>query len=149
MIRPLQTLSGIFSSSRRAARKLETASRIVSPVRIPLPTRSKLIWYSLLGGTCITALAITLRIYGSGQFAFYLGYPGIYCMQSFLQTFLDWLPGGIGMNAIAEILAFAISNTASFAALIFLLLRIFIPDRSKALPPLLDKKNRASDEDER
>ena len=105
-----------------------------------LPTRSKLIWYSILGGACITALAIAIRIYGNGQIAFYLGYPGIYCMQSFLQRFLDWLPGGIGMNAIAEILAFAISNTASFAALIFLLLRIFIPDRSKALPPLVDEK---------
>jgi hypothetical protein len=105
-----------------------------------LPTRSKLIWYSLLGGACITALAIVVRVYGTGNVAFYLGYPGIYCMQSFLQRFLDWLPGGIGMNAIAEILAFAISNTASFAALIFLLLRIFIPDRSNTSPALLDEK---------
>jgi hypothetical protein len=105
-----------------------------------LPTRPKLIWYSLLGGACISALSITIRIYGNGQIAFYLGYPGIYCMQSFLQGFLDWLPGGIGMNAIAEILAFTISNTTCFAGLIFLLLRIFIPDRSKTLPPLLDEK---------
>jgi hypothetical protein len=97
--------------------------------------RTKLIWYSLLGGACITALAIVLRMHGVPRPAFYLSYPGIYLMQSFLQSFLDWLPWGLG-NLITEALAFILANTVSFALVIFLLLRIFVPDRSEELPPI-------------
>jgi hypothetical protein len=102
--------------------------------------RSKLIWYSIFGAACITALAIVLRMHGASRPALYLSYPGVYLMQSFLQRFLDWLPGGFGMNLIAETFTFIFANTASYAIVIFLLLRIFIPDRSEDLPPIVDKK---------
>ncbi len=98
--------------------------------------RSKLIWYSIIGGAAITALAIVLHGIGSRQPAKYLSYPGIYLMDSFLQRFLDWLPGGFGLNLIVQTLAFFLANTASYAIVILLVLRIFIPDRSEALPSL-------------
>jgi hypothetical protein len=102
--------------------------------------RSRLIWNSILGGGCITILAIALRMFGIAWPVRYLSYPGIYLMQSFLQRFLDWLPGGFGMNLIAETLTFIIANTLSFALVIFLVLRIFIPDRSEELSPIVAGK---------
>ena len=88
----------------------------------------------------MTTLAIVLRAQGAHRLVFYLAYPGIYWMQSFLQRFLVWLPFGIGTNAIAETFTFILANTASYAILIFLLLRIFIPDRSQNLPSLSNQK---------
>ena len=61
-------------------------------------------------------------------------------MQSFLQRFLDWLPGDFGLNLIVDNLTFFIANTLSFALVIFLLLRIFNPDRSETLPPIANEK---------
>jgi hypothetical protein len=101
--------------------------------------RTTLIWCSILGGACITALAIALRMHGASGPAFYLSYPGIYLMQSFLQSFLDWLPWGLG-NLITETCTFIIANSVSYTLVIFLLLRIFIPDRSEDLPPIVDEK---------
>ncbi len=102
--------------------------------------RSKLIWYSILGGVCITALAILLRTHGVYRPVLYLTYPGVYFMQSFLLRFLDWLPRSVGMNPAVETLTFIIVNSASYAFVIFLLLRIFIPDRSQDLPSIVDEK---------
>ena len=101
--------------------------------------RSKLIWYSIFGGAGITVLAIALRMLGISRPVIYLSYPGIYLMQSFLQSFLDWLPWGFG-NLITETLTFLLANTLSYAIVIFLLLRIFVPDRSEDLPPIVDEK---------
>jgi hypothetical protein len=102
--------------------------------------RSKLISYSIIGGVGITALAIALRMHGASKPALYLAYPGVYLMQSFLQGFLDWLPGGLGMNLIAETFTFILANTASYTLVIFLLLRIFIPDRSEDLPSIVGEE---------
>ncbi len=95
--------------------------------------RAKLIWDSIMGGTFITALAITLQLLGIHRPVLWLSYPGVYFMQAFFLRFLAWLPGGIGDNLIAETLGFVVWNTAAFAFVIFLVLRIFWPDRSGEL----------------
>lgn len=102
--------------------------------------RSKLIWYSVLGGFLITALAIVLRSVGIYRPIPYLTYPGSYLMQAFVERFLSWLPWGIGDNLLSELFAFVFLNVLGYAFVIFLLLRIFIPDRSGELPPITGEK---------
>lgn len=108
--------------------------------RAPTPVRRELIWYSLLGGLLITASAVGLRTAGIYRPVPYLTYPGAYLMQAFVFKFLAWLPWGMGNNLLSELLAFFALNVLGYAFVIFLLLRIFIPDRSGELPPLTGKK---------
>jgi len=98
--------------------------------------RSKLIWWSMASGSFITLMALELRVHGAGRLAFYLTYPGTYFMQAFLLRFLEWLPWDIGDNLISETLAFLAANIAGCGFIVFLVLRIFIPDRSEELPPI-------------
>jgi hypothetical protein len=104
------------------------------------PVRRKLIWYSLLGGVLITASAVGLRTAGIYRPVPYLTYPGAYLMQAFVFKILAWLPWGIGDNLLSELFAFFALNVLGYAFVIFLLLRIFIPDRSGELPPLTGEK---------
>ncbi len=108
--------------------------------RAPIPVRKELIWYSLLGGVIITASAVGLRTLGIYRPVPYLTYPGAYLMQAFVFKFLAWLPWGMGDNLLSELFAFFTLNVLGYAFVIFLLLRIFIPDRSGELPPLTGKK---------
>jgi hypothetical protein len=101
--------------------------------------RSKLIWYSILGGVGFTALGLVLRMAGIYRPVPYLLYPGSYLMQAGIARFLEWLPWDIGGNLISELLAFFVLNVAGYAFVIFLLLRIFYPDRSQNLPPIIEK----------
>jgi len=102
--------------------------------------RKELIWYSLLGGVIITASAVGLRTVGIYRPVPYLTYPGAYLMQAFVFKFLAWLPWGMGESLLSELFAFFALNVLGYAFVIFLLLRIFIPDRSGELPPLTGKK---------
>jgi len=108
--------------------------------RAPTLVRRKLIWYSLLGGALITASAVGLRTAGIYRPIPYLTYPGAYLMQLFVFRFLAWLPWGMGENLLSELVAFFALNVLGYAGVIFLLLRIFIPDRSGKLPPLTGEK---------
>ena len=102
--------------------------------------RRKLIWYSILGGVFLTLLAIALRFAGIYKPVPYLTYAGTYLMQTFFQRFLEWIPWKYADNLISEDLLFFVSNVLGYAVVIFLLLRIFFPDRSSELPPLTGKK---------
>jgi hypothetical protein len=102
--------------------------------------RRKLIGYSILGGVCITLLAVVLRFAGIYRPVPYLTYPGAYLMQIFFQRFLEWIPWKYADNLISEDLLFYVLNVLGYAFVIFLLLRIFFPDRSSDLPPLTGKK---------
>ncbi|HKM66312.1 MAG TPA: hypothetical protein VJX70_04030 [Candidatus Acidoferrum sp.] len=102
--------------------------------------RRKLIWYSLLGGVLVTLSAIALRSAGIYRPVPYLTYPGAYLMQAFVFRFLEWLPWGLGDNLLSELFAFFALNVLGYAFVTFLLLRIFIPDRSGELPPLTGEK---------
>jgi hypothetical protein len=102
--------------------------------------RRKLIWWSLLGGVFITVLGIGLRFAGITGPAPYLTYSGSYLMQVFFQRFLEWIPWQYADNLISEFVLFFALNVLGYAFVIFLLLRIFFPDRSAELPPLTDKK---------
>lgn len=102
--------------------------------------RRKLIWYSLLGGVFLTLLAILLRFSGINRPVPYLTYVGSYLMQIFFQRFLEWIPWQYADNLISELLLFFVLNVLGYAFVIFLLLRIFFPDRSAELPPLTGKK---------
>ena len=102
--------------------------------------RRKLIWYSILGGVLLTLLAIVLRFAGIYWPVPYLTYPGAYLMQTFFQRFLEWIPWKYADNLISELLLFFVLNVLGYAFVIFLLLRIFFPDRSPELPPLTGKK---------
>ena len=102
----------------------------------------KLIWYSILGGVFVTLLAIALRFFGIYRPVPYLTYAGAYLMQTFFQRFLEWIPWKYADNLISEDLLFFVSNVLGYAFVIFLLLRIFFPDRSSELPPLSDKNRR-------
>jgi hypothetical protein len=102
--------------------------------------RKKLIWISVLGGVCITLLAVALRAMGIYRPVPYLTYPGAYLMQAFVFKFFAWLPWGMGDNLLSELFAFFALNVLGYAFVIFLLLRIFIPDRSGELPPLTGEK---------
>ncbi len=102
--------------------------------------RRKLIWYSILGGVFITVLALALRFAGIHLPVPYLTYSGSYLMQVFFQRFLEWIPWKYADNLISELLLFFVLNVLGYAFVIFLLLRIFIPDRSGELPPLTSKE---------
>ena len=102
--------------------------------------RRKLIWYSILGGVFLTLLALLLRFAGITWPVPYLTYAGSYLMQMFFQRFLEWIPWQYADNLITEDLLFFVLNVLGYASVIFLLLRIFHPDRSSELPPLTGKK---------
>ena len=102
--------------------------------------RRKLIWYSIVGGAFLTLLAIVLRFAGINWPVPYLTYAGVYLMQIFFQRFLEWIPWQYADNLISELLLFFVLNVLGYAFVIFLLLRIFFPDRSSELPPLTGKK---------
>lgn len=107
---------------------------------MPLPVRKKLVVYSVLGGVFITVLAVVLRAVGIYRPVPYLTYPGAYLMQAFVDRMLGWIPWGLGDNIISELAVFFAINVAGYAAVIFLVLRIFFPDRSGDLPPLTGGK---------
>jgi Mn2+/Fe2+ NRAMP family transporter len=102
--------------------------------------RRKLIWYSILGGVFLTLLAIVLRMAGFSRPVPYLTYAGAYLMQNFFQRLLEWIPWQYADNLISELVLFFVLNVLGYAFVIFLLLRIFFPDRSGELPPLTGKK---------
>ena len=102
--------------------------------------RSKLIWYSIIGGVFITLLGVGLRFAGIYGPVPYLTYSGSYLMQIFFQRFLEWIPWRYADNLISELLLFFVLNVAGYAVVIFLVLRIFYPDRSGNLPPLTGEK---------
>ena len=102
--------------------------------------RRKLIWCSILGGVFITLLAIMLRFAGINGPVPYLTYAGAYLMETFFQRFLEWIPWKYADNLVSEVVLFLLLNILSYAFVIFLLLRIFFPDRSSELPPLTGKK---------
>ena len=102
--------------------------------------RRKLICYSILGGVFLTLLAIVLRFAGIYWPGPYLTYAGAYLMQVFFQRFLEWIPWKYADNLISELLLFFVLNVLGYASVIFLLLRIFYPDRSSETPPLTGKK---------
>jgi hypothetical protein len=102
--------------------------------------RRKLIWYSILGGVFLTVIAIALRFAGIYWPVPYLTYAGTYLMQAFFQRFLEWIPWKYAENLISELLLFFVLNVLGYAFVIFILLRIFFPDRSSELPPLTGKK---------
>jgi ABC-type phosphate/phosphonate transport system permease subunit len=102
--------------------------------------RRKLIWCSILGGVFLTVLALALRFAGINRPVPYLTYAGAYLMQTFFQRFLEWIPWKYADNLISELLLFFVLNVLGYAFVIFLMLRIFFPDRSGELPPLTGKK---------
>ena len=102
--------------------------------------RKRLILYSVLGGVFVTVLAVVLRSMGIYRPVPYLTYPGVYLMQAFVDRMLGWIPWGLGDNLISELVVFFALNVAGYAAVIFLILRIFLPDRSSDLPPLTGEK---------
>jgi len=61
-------------------------------------------------------------------------------MQTFFQRLLAWIPWKYADNPISELLLFFVLNVLGYALVIFLVLRIFFPDRSGELPPLTSKK---------
>lgn len=101
--------------------------------------RSRLTRISLLGGVFITLLAMALRAIGFYRPVPYLTYPGSYLMGAFVDQMLGWIPWGLGDNLISEWIVFFVLNVAGYAFVIFLILRIFYPDRSEDLPPLTDR----------
>jgi hypothetical protein len=109
-------------------------------VRLDSHVRRKLVWYSIFGGVFITLLAMALRSAGIDRPVPYLTYSGSYLMQAFFQRFLEWIPWRYADNLISELLLFFVLNVVGYAFVIFLLLRIFFPDRSGELPPLTGKK---------
>jgi len=102
--------------------------------------RMKLVWISLLGGVAITLLAVALRAMGIYRPVPYLTYPGSYLMQAFVDRLLGYIPWGLGDNLISELLVFFALNVVGYAFVIFLLLRIFYPDRSTELPPITGER---------
>ena len=102
--------------------------------------RRKLIWISVLGGVFITLLAVALRFVGIYRPIPYLTYPGSYLMQAFVDRLLGYVPWGLGDNLISELVVFFALNVAGYASVIFLLLRIFYPNRSTELPPITGDK---------
>ena len=99
----------------------------------------KLIGWSVLGGVFITLLGLGLRFAGITAPVPYLTYSGSYLMQIFFQRFLEWIPWRYADNVISELVLFFALNVLGYAFVIFLLLRIFYPDRSE-LPPLSGNK---------
>jgi hypothetical protein len=103
---------------------------------VPYRVRQKLIWISTAGGVFITFLAVALRSMGIYRPVPYLTYPGTYLMQAFVDRLLGKIPYGLGDNLISELAVFFVLNVAGYAFVIFLLLRIFYPERSNNLPPI-------------
>jgi TctA family transporter len=106
----------------------------------PSGRRRELIRYSIFGGILITLLAIALRSAGIYRPVPYLTYSGSYLMQVFFQKFLEWIPWKYADNLISELVLFFVGNVLGYAFVIFIMLRIFFPDRSSELPPLTGKK---------
>jgi hypothetical protein len=104
----------------------------------PRAPQTHLVFHSW--GSFITILAIALRSAGIYRPVPYLTYSGSYLMQAFFQRFLEWIPWKYADNLISELLLFFVLNVLGYAFVIFLLLRIFFPDRSGELPPLTGKK---------
>ena len=102
--------------------------------------RKKLVWISIAGGVFITLLAVALRAMGIYRPVPYLTYPGSYLMQAFVDRLLGYIPWGLGDNLISELVVFFALNVAGYAFVIFLLLRIFYPDRSNKLPPITGER---------
>jgi len=102
--------------------------------------RRKLITISIFGGVFITLLAVVLRQVGIYRPVPYLTYPGAYLMQAGVDRALGHVPWGLGDNLISEILVFFALNVAGYAFVIFLILRIFLPDRSGELPPITGER---------
>ena len=102
--------------------------------------RKQLIWISISGGVFITLLAVALRALGIYRPVPYLTYPGTYLMSAFVDRLLGWIPYGLGDNLISELIVFFALNVAGYAFVIFLLLRIFYPDRSNQLPPITGER---------
>jgi len=98
--------------------------------------RKKLLLISVVGGVFITLLAVALRAMGIYRPVPYLTYPGSYLMGAFVDRMLGWIPWGLGDNLISEWIVFFLLNVAGYAFVIFLILRIFYPDRSEELPPI-------------
>jgi hypothetical protein len=96
--------------------------------------RRKLIWCSILGGVFITLLGMALRFAGIYGPVPYLTYAGAYLMETFFQRFLEWIPWQYADNLISETVLFLLLNILSYALVIFLLLRIFFPDRPSQQP---------------
>ena len=90
----------------------------------------------MLGGVFITLLAVALRAMGIYRPVPYLTYPGSYLMNTFVDRMLGSVPWGLGDNLISELAVFFALNVVGYALVIYLLLRIFYPDRSNQLPPL-------------
>jgi hypothetical protein len=111
----------------------------VTGVRRDSHVRRRLIWYSISGGVLITVLGLALRFAGISRPVPYLTYSGSYLMQIFFQRFLEWIPWKYADNLITELLLFFVLNVLGYAFVIFLLLRIFFPERSNELPPLTGK----------
>jgi hypothetical protein len=109
-------------------------------IQLGTHVRRELIGYSILGGIFLTLLAIALRFAGIYRPVPYLTYAGAYLMQTFFQRFLAWIPWKYADNLISEDLLFFVLNILGYALVIFLLLRIFFPDRSSELPSLTGKK---------
>jgi hypothetical protein len=102
--------------------------------------RLKLIWFSIFGGVLITLFAVALQSAGIHGPVPYLTYAGAYLMEIFFQRFLEWIPWKYADNLISELLLFFVLNVLGYGSVIFLLLRIFFPDRSGELPPLTGKE---------
>jgi hypothetical protein len=99
----------------------------------------KLIRWSLLGGVAITVLGLAFRFAGISAPVPYLTYSGSYLMQIFFQRLLEWIPWRYADNLLSELVLFFALNVFGYAFVIYLLLRIFFPDRSGTLPPLTGK----------
>jgi hypothetical protein len=102
--------------------------------------RRRLIWWSVWGGVFITVLGLVLHMAGINRPVPYLTYSGTYLMQVFFQRFLEWIPWEYADNLISEDVLFFVLNVAGYGFVIFILLRIFFPDRSGELPPLTERK---------
>jgi hypothetical protein len=100
----------------------------------------RLIGWSVGGGVFITVLGIGLRFVGITWPVPYLTYSGSYLMQIFFQRFLEWIPWQYADNVISEFVLFFVLNVFGYAFVIFLVLRIFFPDRSGALPRMTEEK---------
>jgi hypothetical protein len=98
--------------------------------------RRKLLVWSVLGGVAITVLGLAFRFAGISGPVPYLTYSGSYLMQIFFQRFLEWIPWQYADNLLSEFVLFFALNVLGYAFVIYLLLRIFYPDRSSTLPPL-------------
>jgi hypothetical protein len=96
--------------------------------------RRKLIDWSLMGGVFITEVGLAFRFSGIPLPARYLTYFGSYLMQVFFQGFLQRIPWKYADNFVSEFVLFFAFNALGYAFVIFLLLRIFFPDRAELRP---------------